>query len=220
MSSELLSELKAAILAYDPELAAALTTQALEDGVDARALMDCCVETIRGVGDAFGTGELFLPDLVGAADVLQTVTPIIMDAFKTSGQARQSLATVVLGTVAGDIHTIGKCMVGALLTAEGFEVHDIGIDISAERFLEAIKEYKPQIVAISALLTSTAPVAKEIIDQLAAANLRDSVKVMVGGGAITAEFADYIGADGYDPTAPGAVKVAKELVSTIAASGR
>jgi 5-methyltetrahydrofolate--homocysteine methyltransferase len=111
-------------------------------------------------------------------------------------------------------------MVGALLTAEGFEVHDLGIDISAGRFLEAIKEYNPQIVAISALLTTTAPVAKEVIDELAAAELRDRVKVMVGGGAITAEFADYIGADGYDPTAPGAVEVARDLIATMAASGR
>ncbi len=216
MSNNLLQELREAILDYDPDQSAALTTQALESGLDAKTVMDCCIDAIRSVGDDFGRGELFLPDLVGAADALQAATPIIMNAYKMSGHARESAGTVVLGTVAGDIHTIGKSMVSSLLTAEGFEVHDIGIDVGAAKFIEAIEEHSPHIVAMSALLTTTAPMAKDVIEQLQASGLRDDVRVMVGGGAITAEFAESIGADGYDPTAPGAVEVAKELVANLA----
>ena len=217
MTSKILDELKEAILDYDPEQSEALAKQALESGVPVKEVMDCCVQTIRGVGDDFGRGELFLPDLVGAADALQAATPVIMEAFKNSGEERISSGKVVIGTVAGDIHTIGKSMVATLLTAEGFEVFDIGIDVSTEQFIEAIKEHKPDIIAMSALLTTTAPAAKDVIRELENQNLRESVKVMLGGGAVTEDFANDIGVDGYDPTAPGAVEVAKKLVAEIRA---
>ncbi len=217
MTNDLLDRLRDAILDYDPEETATLTTQALESGLAVKTVMDCCIATIRSVGDDFGRGELFLPDLVGAADALQAATPILMEAYKESGEERVSSGVVVLGTVSGDIHTIGKSMVASLLTAEGFEVHDIGLDVSAEQFVEAVKEHNPHIVAMSALLTTTAPMASVVIEKLEEVGLRDKVKIMVGGGAVTAEFAKSIGADGYDPTAPGAVEVAKKLVAELAA---
>lgn len=117
-----------------------------------------------------------------------------------------------MGTVFGDIHSIGKTMVCTLLSAEGFEVHDIGINMQADEFIRAISEHDAEILAMSALMTTTAPEMKKVIGHLKEKGLRDKVKVMVGGGTITEEFAVNIGADGYDPTAPGAVKVAKSLV--------
>jgi len=122
------------------------------------------------------------------------------------------LGTVIAGTVFGDIHSIGKTMVCTLLTAEGFEVHDLGVNIKAEEFLEATKKYNADILAMSALMTMTASEQKKVIEYLKKEGLRDKIKIMVGGGAITEEFAKDVGADGYDPTAPGAVKLARRLI--------
>lgn len=208
MGEGILEQLRKAILEYDGSRSAALAQEALDAGIDPLTVMDTLIKAVRVVGDAFGSGELFLPELVGAADALQAAAPHVEEAIVRKGQKRQSLGVVVVGTVAGDIHTIGKSMVSSLLTAEGFEVHDIGIDVPAERFVEAIKKYEAQILGMSALLTTTAPQAKVVIDMLMEAGLRKNVKVMVGGGAITAEYAQAMGADGYEPTAPGAVKLA------------
>ena len=167
---------------------------------------------IKQVGDGFGKGELWLPDLVGAADAMTSATPIIEEEIKRRGITRESLGTIVIGTVYGDIHTIGKTMVATLLTAEGFVVNDLGINVTSERFVEGIKKYKADILAMSALMTVTAPEQRKVIETLKKEGLRDKVKIMVGGGAITQEFANSIGADGYDPTAPGAVKLACGLI--------
>ncbi len=165
------------------------------------------------VGDGFSTGELWLPDLVGAADASQAAMPILEEEIKRRGQQAKSLGTVVLGTVSGDIHTIGKSMVGVLLVAQGFRVVDIGADVPTAKFVKAVKENKADILALSALLTTTAPQQGKVISALKEAGLRDQVKIMVGGGAITQEFADSIGADGYGATAPGAVELAKSLLA-------
>ena len=212
MSAEVLESLKQAILEYEADEAASLARQAIAEGVDPMSAMDALTEAIRQVGDGFGAGDLFLPDLVGAAEAMQRAVPVLEEAFKGEGKERQVLGVVVIGTVAGDIHTIGKSMVATLLTAEGFEVHDLGIDVPTDKFIEAVKEHQPNILAMSALLTTTAPEARKVIDTLAEAGLRDEVKIMVGGGAITEAFAKGMGADGYDPTAPGAVEVAKEML--------
>ena len=128
------------------------------------------------------------------------------------GSERESLGTIVIGTVYGDIHTIGKTMVATMLTAEGFTVHDAGINVTAEQFIEGIKKHGADILAMSALLTTTAQEQRKVIEVLKKEGLREKVKIMVGGGAITQEFASGIGADGYDPTAPGAAKLARELI--------
>ena len=212
MATDTLNNLRQAVLDYDPEEAEKWARAAIEEDTAPLEVMDVLVDTIRKVGDDFGTGELFLPDLVGAADAMEAATPVVEEAIKNSGQKRESLGTVVIGTVAGDIHTIGKGMVACLLTAEGFEVHDVGIDVSTDKFVEAVQTYEPDLLAMSALLTTTAPAAKQVIQALEEANLRDKLKVMVGGGAITGDFASSIGADGYDPTAPGAAKTAREML--------
>lgn len=213
MENVILIDLEKALLSYDKKATKALAEKAIAENIDPMTVMDVLIDVIRQVGDGFGNGELFLPELVGAAEALQHATPVVEEAIKRAGKRRKHLGVVVLGTVFGDIHTIGKAMVGALLTAQGFEVHDLGINVSAEKFVSAVNDFKPNILAMSALLTTTAPEAKIVIDALKEEGMRDNVKVMLGGGAITADFAKSIGADGYDPTAPGAVRVAKELLS-------
>ena len=164
-------------------------------------------EAIKQVDDGFGRGELWLPDLIGAADAMSSATPIIEEEIKRIGGRRESLGTVVIGTVYGNIHTIGKTMVATLLTAEGFVVNDLGVNVTAEEFMEGVKKYKPDILAMSAFLTTTAPEQKKVIKPLKKEGLRNKVKTMVGGEAITQEFADSLEADGYDPTAPEAVEL-------------
>jgi len=212
MSTELLENLKKAIVEYDSEEAVNLARRAIQEKIDPIKILAAMTAAIRQVGDGFGKGELWLPDLVGAADAMTSATPIIEKEIKRRGITRESLGTVVIGTVYGDIHTIGKTMVATLLIAEGFIVNDLGINVTSERFVEGIKKYKADILAMSALMTMTAPEQRKIIETLKKEELRDKVKIMVGGGAITEEFANSIGADGYDPTAPGAVKLARRLI--------
>ena len=143
---------------------------------------------------------------------MQSAVPIIEEELKRTGAKRVLPGTVVAGTVFGDIHSIGKTMVCALLTADGFDVIDLGINVKADQFVEAVKKHRPDILAMSALLTVFASEQKKVIETLKKEGIRDEVKIMVGGGAISQEFADRIGADGYDPTAPGAVKLARNLI--------
>jgi len=207
-----LEELKRAVIEYDAEGAASWARKAVEEKADPLKALDALTEAIRQVGDRFGRAELWLPDLVGAADAMQAAMPILEEELKRTGAKRETLGIVVAGTVFGDIHSIGKSMVCTLLTAGGFEVHDLGVNIKAEEFLEAIEKYQANILAMSALLTITAVEQRKVIDALKEKDSRERVKVMVGGGAITADFAESIGADGYDPTAPGAVELARRLV--------
>lgn len=212
MSVELVDNLKKAILEYDSEGAAKLARMAVVEKLDPVKVMDAMTEAIRRVGDGFGKGELFLPDLVGAADAMSAAMPIIEEEMKRVKVSRENAGTVVIGTVYGDIHTIGKTMVSTLLVANGFVVNDLGINVTAEEFMAGIKQYQPDVLAMSALMTTTAPEQRKVIETLKQDGLRDKVKIMIGGGAITQEFADSIGADGYDPTAPGAVKLARRLI--------
>jgi corrinoid protein of di/trimethylamine methyltransferase len=212
MAFEVIEGLKRAVMEYDAEGAAGWARKAVAEGVAPVKAMEALTEAIRQVGDRFGKGELWLPELVGAADAMQAAMPIVEEELKKTGAKRESLGIVVVGTVFGDIHDIGKAMVCTLLTAAGFEVHDLGVNVRAEEFLEAIDKFKADILAMSALLTMTASEQRKVIETLKARGTRDRFKVMVGGGALTQEFADEIGADGYDPTAPGAVTLARRLL--------
>ncbi len=212
MSNDILDNLKKAILDYDPEASTEWARKAVEAGVNPADALAAMTDAIRVIGEGFRVGDLFLPDLVGAADALTAATPIIEEEIQRIGAKTETMGTVVIGTVYGDIHTIGKTMVATLLQAEGFTVHDIGINVTAEEFVAGIRKHKPDILAMSALMTMTAPEQRKVVESLQAEGLRDSVKIMVGGGAITQEFADSIGADGYNPTAPGAAKLARTLM--------
>ena len=212
MGNGLLEKLKSAILDYDPEAAAESARKAVEAGIAPSEILSAMTDAIREIGEGFNRGDLFLPDLVGAADAMSAATPVVEEEIRRSGAHTQSAGSVVIGTVYGDIHTIGKTMVATLLQAEGFTVHDVGINVTAEQFVDSVRTFKPDILAMSALMTMTAPEQRKVIESLRAQGLRDGVKIMVGGGALTQEFADTIGADGYDPTAPGAAKLARRLM--------
>ena len=212
MTTEVLEELRKTITTYDCEGAEKWAREAVRRKVDPLKALDVMTVAIRQIGDGFGKGELWLPDLVGAAAAMTAATPIIEEEIKRIGATRESLGTVVIGTVFGDIHTIGKTMVATLLTAGGFAVNDLGINVTAESFVEGITAHSADILAMSALMTTTAPEQRKVIETLKREGLRDQVKIMVGGGAITQEFADSIGANGYDPTAPGAVRLARRLM--------
>ena len=212
MSEVVLERLTEAVVTYDLDLAKAAAAEAMESGVDPSVAIQALVAGVKEIGRGFQEGTLFLPDMMGAADAMQAAIPTIEAVIEKQGGERQRLGVVVLGTVAGDIHSIGKDLVATLLTSEGFDVHDLGVDVPADKFIAAATEYKPDIVAMSALLTTTAPEQQKVIAILDESGLKEKTKIMVGGGAITPEFADKIGADGYAPTAFGAVDVARELM--------
>jgi len=207
-----LENLRKAVFEYDKELAQASAKKAVEQGLDPLEALDVMTVAIREIGDAFGRGELWLPDLVGASEAMQAAVPILEDEIRKRGETRKPLGIVVAGTVFGDIHNIGKTMVTTLLTAAGFQVYDLGVNVHAKGFIDAIKKYNPDLLAMSALMTTTCTEQEKVIKELKKEGLREKVKVMVGGAAVTEEFAKSIGADGYDPTAPGAVELALKLL--------
>ena len=209
-----LESLKESILGYRADDAVRWTRKAIEGGIDPIKIADTLTEAIRQVGEEFGRGELFLVDLVMAAEAMKSAMPIVKEEIEKAGKEQKTLGRIVIGTVRGDIHDIGKTLVATLLTAAGFEVRDLGVEVPAENFIKAVREQQPRILAMSALLTVTAPEQGKVIDALKKEGIRDKVKIMVGGGAISKDFADKIGADGYEPTAPDAVKLAMNLVST------
>ena len=212
MTNEIFENLKNAVLEYNKEEAARLARKAVEEKTDPIKAIEALTVAIRQIGDGFASGELFLPDLVGGAEAMMAAMPILEEQIKEKGMERESMGTVVIGTVFGDIHTIGKTMVATLLVAEGFKVTDLGTNVTSEAFIKSVEESKPNILAMSALMTTTAPEQRKVISILKEKGLRDKVKVMVGGGAVTQEFADEIGADGFDVSAPGAARLARALV--------
>ncbi|MCL5072980.1 MAG: cobalamin-dependent protein [Actinobacteria bacterium] len=207
-----MDELKKSIAIYNKELAMASARELINRKVNPLTIIEAMTGVMKLIGDAYENDELFLPDLIGASDTMSSVMPLVEEEIEKNGQKIKSLGIVVLGTVLGDVHSIGKQMVGTMLQAEGFTVHDIGIDISAEKFINAIKMHDADILAMSALLTTTAFEQEKVISTLVKEGLRDKIKIMVGGGAVTEDFARTIGADGYDPTAPGAAKLARKLI--------
>ncbi len=210
--ADVLESLKNAILSYNAENGVILAGEAVEKGVDPLKALDTMTEAIRLVGDGFNKGDLWLPDLIRASDVFKAALPALMEEITKKGVTRKGLGVVVIGTVHGDIHNIGKDMVATLLSAEGFVVYDLGIDITVDGFTEAVRAYKADLLAMSALLTTTALEQRKVIDALNEEGIREKVRIIVGGGAITQEFADSIGADGYAPTAPLATKLARSLL--------
>jgi 5-methyltetrahydrofolate--homocysteine methyltransferase len=212
MTERTLTDMAKAVQEYDGDEVADLAQRALDEGTEPGVILDTLTTCIREVGDAFGAGDLFLPELVGAADAMEAAMPIVEDALKAQGGSRSSAGKVVAGTVAGDIHNIGKSIFCTLLVADGYEVIDLGIDVKVEEFMDAVEEQKPDVVAMSALLTITAQEQQNVIAALASSGLREGLKVIVGGGAISQRFADTIGADGYSATAPGGVSLVRDLL--------
>jgi corrinoid protein of di/trimethylamine methyltransferase len=207
-----LNNLTNAIANYDAKGSVDAAKAAMAECVDPLDALDAITAVLSDIGQRFGDGELFLPELIGAAHATQAALPIIEDVMQATGKEARTLGTIVIGTVSGDIHDIGKSMVSALLIALGFRVIDLGTDVPTQKFLETIKAEKVDILALSALLTTTAAQQKDVIEQVDKLGIRDTIKIMVGGGAVNADFAASIGADGYGETAAEGVTIAKELL--------
>ena len=212
MSEELYNKLAQAVIDGEPEDAEALAQQALDQGVDPLACINQGLMIgIQEVGELFSKGDYFLPELIIGADTMKKALDILEPAL-VGGQKRDVVGRVVLGTVVGDLHEIGKTLVGTMLTANGFQVTDIGVDKTPEEFIAAVKEADADIVGASALLTTTMLQQKRLIESLEAAGLRDKVKVMVGGAPVTESYAKEIGADGYAEDAISSVDLAFRLI--------
>ncbi len=213
MSQELYTQLAQAVIDGDQELTLSLTQQTLDQGVNPLEIIkQGLTPGLDVVGEKFSCGEYFLPHLVMAGNALKAALARLEPALKAGGMTRQVAGTVVLGTVAGDIHEIGKSLVGTMLLANGFVVHDLGVDVPASKFIAAVTETGANLVGLSALLTTTMNVQRKVIQELIEAGLRDRVKVMVGGAPVGMEWAQEIGADGYAEDAVGAVALARRLV--------
>lgn len=212
MSEELFAKLSKAVIDGDSEAANELVGQALEQGADPlECINEGLMKGIEQVGDLFSDGRYFLPELIQGAAAMKAALDILEPKL-IGEKKREAVGKVVLGTVAGDQHEIGKTLVGTMLTANGFDVIDIGVDKKADEFVAAIEKANANIVGASALLTTTLLEQKRLIDTIVEAGLRDKVKVMVGGAPVTESFAKEIGADGYANDAISAVDVARKLV--------
>ena len=196
-----LDELADAVQTFDPDKVLELTKKALAAGIDPSTIIEQGIaKGLKVVGKKFEDGELFLMHLVAAAEPAQkAIKELLEPEIKKRKGERKSAGKVVLGTVAGDIHDIGKNIVGAMLIAAGFDVIDIGKDIPAEEFVKKAKEVNANIVGASALLSTSLPVQAEIVKAFKAANMRDKVKLVFGGAPCTAEWVKEIGGDGYAP---------------------
>lgn len=211
MSEELFKKMAQSIVDGENDDAVALAKQALEEGVDPLiAITDGYVVGVNEVGDNFAVGAAFLPELVMAGEAMKAAIAVLEPAMKASGKSRQILGKVVMATVEGDIHEIGKSLVGTMLTSSGFEVYDMGVDVSTDDVLAKAEEVGADIVGLSALLTTTMTKQKEVIDEVAKRGMK--VMVMVGGAPVTKEWVQRIEADGYSEDAIGAVNIAKELM--------
>lgn len=208
--NQILKGIYDAILEGERENTKKQVQAALEQGVEARTILDKMIEAMGEVGRLFEEGEYFVPEMLISARSMQEGLGVLKPHLAEADV--KAVGKVVAGTVKGDLHDIGKNLVVMMLEGGGFEVVDLGCDVSPEQFVQAVKETGAQIVAMSALLTTTMPNMKVTTDALKEAGLRDKVKVMVGGAPLNAQYAEQIGADGYSPDAPGAVRLAKSLL--------
>lgn len=197
------------------------------DADQARLLADCCIQSgidpldainqgyvigIQYVGEQFSNGDMFLPDLVFAGEAMKTAVATLEPEMARRGSHRQVLGRVVMGTIQGDIHDIGKTLVGTMLSASGFEVIDLGVDVPVQKLVDTACQENADLIGISALLTTTMVRQRDVVQIVREQGLWPQIKVMVGGAPVTQSWAEEIGADGYSEDAIGAVALAKQLV--------
>jgi 5-methyltetrahydrofolate--homocysteine methyltransferase len=205
-------EIKEATMNGEQHTVAELTREAIKQGAEAEQIIqDSFISAMSIVGEKFGAGEIYIPEMLRAARAMkfgmEVLSPLIV------GNKVHTLAKVVIGTVKGDMHDIGKNLVGMMLEGSGFEVVDLGIDVPANKFVDAVKQYHPRFLAMSALLTTTMQQMKMVIDELEGAGLRQGVKVFVGGAPVNQSFADEIGADGHGINAGQAAELMKRMLN-------
>lgn len=211
--SELFAKMSQSIIDGDAELAVSLAQEAVAAGIDPlAAISEGYVAGVNQVGASFAAGDAFLPELVMAGEAMKAAVASLEPEMQKRGTQRQVLGKVVLATVEGDIHEIGKSLVGTMLSASGFDVFDLGVDVPAAQIIAKTREVDADIVGLSALLTTTMVKQGEVIAALDKEGMRKKVKVMVGGAPVTREWVERIEADGYSEDAIGAVAVAKRLV--------
>jgi 5-methyltetrahydrofolate--homocysteine methyltransferase len=203
-----LDDLAAAVIAGDEDVAAALTKAALDAGREPTTILDAMAAAMGVVGDRFQCGEMFVPEMLHSARAMKAGTALLEPVLLAAGVKPEHRA--IIGTVNGDVHDIGKNLVGLMWKSGGLDVIDLGVNVPPERFVDAAVEHEVDIIGISALLTTTMPNMRGVIDALRAADIR--AKVVVGGAPVTAEFAEQIGADGYAPDAGAAVDLARGLL--------
>jgi len=214
MSNDLLKQITTSLVEGEPDGTVELTKQAMAAGLEPLAIINQgLVPGMDIVGERFQTGEYFLPHLIIAASGMQQAMELLEPELRARGQVAESAGTVVIGTVKGDIHEIGKSLVATMLSANGFQVHDLGVDVPTETFIARVKETGANLVGLSALLTTTMTVQRQIIEALVKAGVREQVKVIVGGAPVSQEWANTIGADGYAEDAVAAVEMARRLVN-------
>jgi corrinoid protein of di/trimethylamine methyltransferase len=212
-AEEIKKELYENVLNGDFDLTQEIAQKVLSENMDPlEAINTALVPAIELVGEKFGKKEYFLPDLMRSANAMKNALAVFEKEIKARGVERKSSGKVVIGTVKGDIHEIGKSIVASLLTAKGFDVFDLGVDVDSESFIKKVLEEKADILAMSALLPITMPYQAKVIEDLKAKGLRTGIKVMVGGSPVTQEHADRIGADGYADNAVSAIKLAEKLM--------
>jgi corrinoid protein of di/trimethylamine methyltransferase len=207
-----LEELRGALIAANRDVAVGAARRLVDAGVDPRVILESgMAQAMFTLGEMWKRGEVFLPEVVASAEIFKQCNAIVEPALLASKEDAQVQQVIVMATVKGDLHDLGKNMVGAMLRTSGFEVHDLGKDVPADKIVATVRELSPAIVGLSALLTTTVPYQETVIKALVKEGLRDRVKVMVGGAPVTPEWAERIGADGYANNAPEAVDIAKKL---------
>jgi len=205
--------LKQAVIQGIPDNAVEIAQQIVDKNIDPIEAYEKGLKAgITVVGDGFASGELFLPDLVLSAETMKAASKVLEEEISRAGASRIELGKVVLGTVNGDLHDIGKTIVGTLLTSYGFDVVDLGVNISTDEFIEAVRREEPDVLGLSSLLTVTAKELAKVILALKNQGLREDVKVIVGGGAVTASYAEEIEADGYGQNAELGVRMTRVLL--------
>jgi len=193
-----------------------LAEKMLNEGEDPLKILELCREAVEFVGKQFELGKYFLPELILAGEMLKKISKMAEPFLKKdAGKKTERTGKVVIGSVKGDIHDIGKDIVIFLLDVNGFEVHDLGVDVPPQQFVDAIRKTRPQIVGLSALLTTVFESFKDTVAAIKDAGLRDEVMIMIGGGTVTDEVRDYSGADAYGEDAVAAVNLAKKWVENI-----
>jgi corrinoid protein of di/trimethylamine methyltransferase len=214
MNQAIFSAMAQSIMDGDADVAEKLALDALEAGIDPLdAINQGFILGLDKVGELFSAGEAYLPELVMAGEAMKAAVTALEPEMARRGKGREILGKVVLGTIEGDIHDIGKSLVGTMLSVAGFKVFDLGVDVPVLTLIEKAREESADIIGVSALLTTTMVKQRDVVEALEDMNLRAAIKVIVGGAPVTRDWADEIGADGYSQDAMGAVTVAKQLLS-------
>ena len=213
--SDILNQIVKAVENGDNEECQTYTQEALKAGMVPLKVVDEGLSAgIKLVGEKFGKGELFLPDLMMAVEAMNEGMQVVEPELKKQKTQRQTLGTVLIGTVHGDIHDIGKSIVATMFEINGYNVHDLGVNVSTEEFIKKVKEINPQVLGLSALLSTTMREQKNVIEAVNQEGVRGDIKIIVGGAPVSAQWAEEIGADGFGANAELAVQLVNRLINS------